>query len=108
MVKTRFSIEDFPRFVKLDAALFFHYLLPMDIEEHYEAAYRKTLEEVLESLEAKQRDTGFSAGEARKVLESLYVSQGNNWVGRGSLAALSMEATIAAYEQFIAQEEEKG
>ncbi len=60
---------------------------------------------MLESLEAKKRETGFSAPEAQEVLESLYVSQGNNWVGRGALAELTMEATLAAYEQFAAQEQ---
>lgn len=79
----------------------------MEIENHYEKTYQDVLEEVCESLKVRRRDPSFTLEVAEQTLQSLYVSQGNNWVGRGAVAELSMDATIAAYEQMIAQWKEE-
>jgi hypothetical protein len=65
--------------------------------------YDETYQATLISLERRHReDDTFSLADARRVLGDLYVQDGNNWVGRGELQDIVMQATIDAYECFIA------
>jgi len=49
----------------------------------------------------RKSDPGFTPAEAQGTLDHLYISEGNDWLGRGELGDLVLSATIAAYEHFI-------
>lgn len=67
-------------------------------------AYKQVFDEETLGLERrKAHDPDLSINELENILESLYVSEGNNYVGRGPVADIVMSATIAAYEQFIGE-----
>ncbi|WP_428771056.1 hypothetical protein V1L52_04210 [Treponema sp. HNW] len=67
-------------------------------------AYKQVFDEETLGLERrKAHDPDLSINELENILESLYVSEGNNYVGRGPVGDIIMSATIAAYEQFIGE-----
>ncbi len=71
-----------------------------------ETAYDETFSTTLASLERRQADDGsFTLEAARGVLKHLYVQDGNDWVGRGELQDIVMQATIDAYERYVASRE---
>ncbi len=51
----------------------------------------------------RQNDPEFNLMEMKRLLETEYVNQGNDWVGRGSLFDVVEEATLAAYELFYSR-----
>lgn len=65
------------------------------------ALYRNVYEQTFEHLMAR-RDSGVSAEAIRNQLEAEYVAAGINWVGKGEVWHVTQEATIAAYEAFLA------
>ncbi len=70
--------------------------------EWRDRAYEETYEAVLAALGARRTaDPAFSVGDAEGVLKHLYVREGNDDGSRGMLRDAELEATIAAYEQFI-------
>lgn len=69
-----------------------------------EAAYDDRFEVTLRSLERRRDgDATFSMEDAKGVLKHLYIQDGNDWAGRGELQDIVMQATIDAYERFIAE-----
>ncbi len=67
-----------------------------------EIAYNDTFEATLRSLERRRADdVSFTPEAARGVLKHLYIQDGNDWVGRGGLQDIVMQATIDAYERFV-------
>jgi len=66
--------------------------------------YREVFESVLRGLE-RQRALGaaFTLADAEGTLRHLYIQEGNDWAGRGEPQDISIAATIAAYEHFIAE-----
>ncbi|MBN1482188.1 hypothetical protein EH223_08020 [candidate division KSB1 bacterium] len=69
-----------------------------------EKQYQDTFDATIAQLTMRRRtEMNFTLHECQKILESEYINQGNNWVGRGSLQDIVQEATIAAYEVFIAE-----
>ena len=40
---------------------------------------------------------------ARGILKNLYISQGNDWTGRGEIGNAGLGASIAAYECILAE-----
>ncbi|PKL24666.1 MAG: hypothetical protein CVV47_09540 [Spirochaetae bacterium HGW-Spirochaetae-3] len=67
-----------------------------------ETAYDDNYEKTLVSLERRRADdTAFSIADAEGVLKHLYAQDGNDWVGRGELQDIVMQATIDAYERFV-------
>jgi hypothetical protein len=76
----------------------------MSSTEWKEIAYDDTFETTMRSLVRRRADDAtFTAEAARGVLKHLYVQDGNDWVGRGGLQDIVMQATIDAYEQFITE-----
>jgi hypothetical protein len=64
--------------------------------------YEETLESVLAALAAQRKvDPSFTIGDAEGTLRHLYIQEGNDQGARGPLQDAIIEATIAAYEQFI-------
>ncbi|AEE16910.1 hypothetical protein [Treponema brennaborense] len=65
--------------------------------------YTEVFEEELRGIERRMaNDTACTIDDIKGILDHLYISEGNNWEGRGPLGDTVMAATIAAYEQFIA------
>ena len=76
----------------------------MNSKNMRERHYRETYDATIAQLTMRRRlDKDFTIKECQKHLETEYISQGNDWVGRGSLQHIAQEATIAAYEAFIAE-----
>jgi hypothetical protein len=65
--------------------------------------YRDVFERTCLYVEAGLRDGTFTREEIEQMLEAAYVDQGNDWLGRGALQDTSQAATIAAYEQVLAE-----
>ena len=69
-------------------------------KKKYEQVFEETL---LMLAHRRQNDPEFSLREMKRLLETEYVNQGNDWVGRGSLFDVVEEATLAAYELFYSR-----
>ncbi len=68
-----------------------------------EQKYRQVFEATVAQLTMRRRsDPHFTINELEQLLQSEYIHQGNDWVGKGSLADIVSGATIAAYESFLA------
>ncbi len=72
-------------------------------EKHYKEVFDATFAQ----LTLRRRLKQLSLEECRKLLETEYINQGNDWVGRGSLQEIVSSATIAAYEVFIVNWEQE-
>jgi hypothetical protein len=65
--------------------------------------YRRVFEEELRGLEKRRAsDAGCSADDARAMLRRFYEMEGADWLGRGEVQNITLQATIAAYETFTA------
>ncbi len=70
--------------------------------EWHDEKYREIFEGTLSGLHRRRAvDPNFSIEDAENQLAHLYVLDGNDWLGRGSLGDIVSGATIAAYELFI-------
>ena len=66
--------------------------------------YDEIFEQELRGLERRRNfDPYCTVEDLERVLESLYIMDGADWYGRGDVQDITMAATIAAYEHFIAQ-----
>lgn len=66
-------------------------------------AYEHTFEDEKRGIERRQaHDSSLKIEDIQGILDNLYRHEGNNWEGRGPLADVVLAATIAAYEQCIA------
>ncbi|HKJ68463.1 MAG TPA: hypothetical protein VKA68_10945 [bacterium] len=72
-------------------------------EQTYQEIYRKIRQHV---EERQQTDPRFSKDELCGMLRNAYIDQGNDWGGRGIRHAITISATIAAYEYCLAEWEE--
>ncbi len=69
-----------------------------------EQKYAEVFEGSLRALAARRElEPGFGFGDAQGILDHLYISEGNDWIGRGELGDIVMSATVAAYEYFISE-----
>jgi hypothetical protein len=67
--------------------------------------YTRVFEDETRMLERRFANNAASnIAEVEAQLQSLYVSEGNNWEGRGSIGDITFAATIAAFEHFIASQ----
>ena len=66
--------------------------------------YKETFDKEMRGLERRrQADPACKVEDIEGILKSLYIMDGADQGGRGSLQDTIMAATIAAYERFIAQ-----
>ena len=66
--------------------------------------YNEIFEEELRGLERRRNyENNCSIKDLEAVLDALYIMDGADGSGRGDVQDISMAATIAAYEHFIAQ-----
>ena len=67
-----------------------------------EIKYREVFDQETRGLNRRrQADPGCRIEEIEGILKNLYIQEGANQDGRGSLQDTIMSATIAAYEEFI-------
>jgi hypothetical protein len=69
-----------------------------------EIKYKEVFEEELRGLNRRRKaDPRCTVEDIEGVLQHLYIMDGADWYGRGDVQDITMAATIAAYEYFIAQ-----
>ena len=69
-----------------------------------EIKYNEIFEEELRGLYRRRKADPFCKVEdIEAVLKQLYIMDGADWYGRGEVQDITMAATIAAHEHFIAQ-----
>ena len=69
-----------------------------------EALYTKTFDQEIRGLERRREaDPHCTAADLWGILQGLYVMDGADWLGRGEVQDITMAATMAAYERFLAQ-----
>ena len=69
-------------------------------EQGFNEIFYQTIHHIERLME---HDDSFSLEKLKGMLEAEYTHQGNDWAGRGEVGNISSEATIAAYQQIIAQ-----
>ena len=71
--------------------------------EWQDVAYNETFEGELRGLRRRRaNDPSLTLGDIEGTLKHLYIMDGADWGGRGGVQDITMAATIAAYEHFIA------
>ncbi len=80
----------------------------MSLNDWEDSFYDKVFNETLNKLSHQRDKTSASLQEIKDTLASLYVLEGNNWIGRGLVGDVTSAATIAAYEHFITEWEASG
>jgi len=72
-------------------------------EEWRDKKYKEVFEQEIRGLiRRRQFDSNCKIEDIKATLKDLYIFEGANQDGRGSLQDAILAATIAAYEQFIA------
>ncbi|MFP4268884.1 MAG: hypothetical protein ACLFNZ_03710 [Spirochaetaceae bacterium] len=78
----------------------------MSLTDWEQTRFNEIFDQTIHHIEKlREHDPEFSLKRLRGMLEAEYINQGNDWVGRGAVGHISSEATIAAYQQIIAQME---
>lgn len=66
--------------------------------------YEETFEQEVRGLERRrQHDPDLTLEDVKNMLQHLYNLDGMDWIGRGELQDTILNATLAAYEHFIAE-----
>ncbi|QQO07371.1 hypothetical protein [Breznakiella homolactica] len=69
-----------------------------------EKKYEETFDQEVRGLERrKESDPDCTIEDLEGILKHLYHMDGADWGGRGEVQDITLSATIAAYEHFIAQ-----
>jgi hypothetical protein len=55
----------------------------------------------------RETDVSLTLGDLKNQLQHLYISEGDDWLGRGEVGSTTMAATIAAFEAFCASWEKE-
>ena len=77
-------------------------------QEWRDIKYQETFDEETRGLyRRRQADPACKVEDLEAILKALYIMDGVDWGGRGEVQDTVMAATIAAYEQFIAQWRQK-
>jgi hypothetical protein len=72
--------------------------------EWKEIKYTEVFEEELRGLQRRREsDPLCTVKDIEGLLQHLYIMDGADWYGRGDVQDITMAATIAAYEYFIAE-----
>lgn len=73
-------------------------------EETYMESVMKETREYLETR--REHDASFTPPYLRKMLEELYQSEGDGWIGKEQLNEMRQTAVISAYEAFLTEWED--
>jgi len=72
--------------------------------EWRDITYQETFDEEIRGLtRRRETDTSCKVEDVEGILKALYIMDGADHIGRGSLQDTIISARIAAYEHFIAQ-----
>ena len=72
--------------------------------EWKDVKYREVFDEELRGLmRRRESDPRCRVEDIEALLRHLYIMDGADWYGRGDVQDITMAATIAAYEHFIAE-----
>ena len=73
------------------------------VDKSWEATYMASvMKETTEYLETRrEHDKSFTAPYLRKMLEEMYDSEGDGWLGKEQLNEMRQAAVINAYEAFL-------
>ena len=72
-------------------------------QEWRDIKYQETFEGELRGLERRRAsDPHCTIADIEGTLKHLYIMDGADWIGRGDVQDITMAATIAAYEHFVA------
>ena len=72
--------------------------------EWREVKYGEIFDQELRGLARRRKsDPRCTVKDIEGVLQNLYIMEGADWYGRGEVQDITMAATIAAYEHFIAE-----
>ena len=79
------------------------------VDKDWERTYMESvMKETTEYLETRrEHDASFSAPYLRKMLEEMYDSEGDGWLGKEQLNEMRQAAVINAYEAFLTAWEEE-
>lgn len=74
------------------------------MDEYLQQIYEDAFQNAYESFQLRKRtDDTFTRAFFQGLLESMYVAQGNNWLGRGEAKEASQNAMIAAAEALLSE-----
>ncbi|NLI20868.1 MAG: phosphonoacetaldehyde reductase [Clostridiales bacterium] len=77
------------------------------MEQYLQEIYDDAFSTAYESFRSRRAtDARFTRAYLRGLLESLYVAQGNNWLGRGEVKEAAQNGMIAAAEAVLDEWEE--
>lgn len=80
----------------------------MSLRDWEERRFDEIFDQTMHHLkQLRAHDPGFNLEKLKGMLEAEYVNQGNDWAGRGEVGNISSEATIAAYQQYLARWEKE-
>jgi hypothetical protein len=71
--------------------------------EFEELSYKETFNSMYCDIMNKKENRTLRRDELEALLKSLYVSEGNNWVGQSEIKQLRQAATIAACEVILSE-----
>jgi hypothetical protein len=72
--------------------------------EWRDVKYEEVFEQELRGLKRRREtDPLCTAADIEGTLQHLYIMDGADWYGRGDVQDITMAATIAAYEHFVAE-----
>ena len=78
----------------------------MSMTKFIKENYDETFESVYAALvEMVRQNPDHSRQTIRGILKDLYVRQGHDWTGRGAIGDAGIEASIAAYECILAEQD---
>ncbi|MTI65787.1 MAG: hypothetical protein FH753_04215 [Firmicutes bacterium] len=76
----------------------------MFLDEILEEKYNDTFKKVYTDLKyQKESDDTYTIDKLKALLESLYINEGNDWLGRGDIKDTVNKATIAACQKLLAE-----
>jgi hypothetical protein len=75
-----------------------------DSTKWQDVKYDETFDQELRGLQRRMElDKSCTLADLEGLLQNLYIMDGSDWLGRGEVGDITMAATIAAYERFIAE-----
>jgi hypothetical protein len=78
----------------------------MSMTTYINVKYDETFESVYAALsEMVRRNPDHARQTIRGILKDLYVRQGLDWTGRGAIGDAGIDASIAAYECILAEQD---
>ena len=76
----------------------------MFINEHEELKFNRVFDIVYQSLDSMRKtNPAYKIEDLEKFVQSLYVNDGNNWLGRGEIKNTVNNATIVAAETVLSE-----